>query len=401
MAAEFRLRPRPVEEIRHGWRWCTSRYPTDEQADVRQCLQEPRARVVGGTDARSLRTSRAPDRRRADLAQARELHRERRWCTIASTRSSQTEARWRALEEFGVELEHEVQLLGPSSRQLRAGGVEDLAAAKLAPWRMSRRPLPSGWSRPVVCSQSASASRCRGFSASSPHVRLPSSPFTTWRSSRYRTAIPSCRPGAEDLHGTSLLRIDREIQRRLDKLPHVHLLGYDWKLEQSSHQGERRAWPAAVVRRGDENWLVSAEGRVLRPLERRLRRPQARRLVERTVDLAMWSTWSCGNRRERSGPSPRSVQRPPARRRVCGTYMGDDGTGATAVLDDWFEIRLGSTSDLPLKPRSPVASSRGCGARRRGRVSRRQCPRTAGGRRSLESQVEPETVVAADALTAQ
>ena len=50
----------------------------DEQAHLRKRLQEPRARALGGPDARGLRAQGPSHRRRADLAQARELHRERR-----------------------------------------------------------------------------------------------------------------------------------------------------------------------------------------------------------------------------------------------------------------------------------------------------------------------------------
>ena len=50
----------------------------DEQAHVRERLQESRARALRGPPARGLRPERPPDRRRADLAAARELHRERR-----------------------------------------------------------------------------------------------------------------------------------------------------------------------------------------------------------------------------------------------------------------------------------------------------------------------------------
>ena len=48
-----------------------------------------------------------------DLAEARELHRERRRRTSADAIALMAEARRRAHEQFGVELEHEVELLGP------------------------------------------------------------------------------------------------------------------------------------------------------------------------------------------------------------------------------------------------------------------------------------------------
>ena len=50
---------------------------THEQTDLRERLQEPRARADRGPDARGLRTEGLPDRRSADLSASRELHRER------------------------------------------------------------------------------------------------------------------------------------------------------------------------------------------------------------------------------------------------------------------------------------------------------------------------------------
>ena len=80
---------------------------------------------------------------------------------------------------------------------------------------------------------------------------------------------------------------------------------------------------------------------------------------------------------------------------------GEGGT-ATAVLDDQFEIRLGSTSDLPLK----LAVSRQVLAtlRREGDVAAYldvSVPERPVVGESLESQVEPETIEPQNALTAQ
>ena len=50
----------------------------DEQAHVRERVQEPRPRAGRREDARGLRAEGAPHRRRADLAAPRELHREHR-----------------------------------------------------------------------------------------------------------------------------------------------------------------------------------------------------------------------------------------------------------------------------------------------------------------------------------
>ena len=59
-----------------------------------------------------MRAAGPPDRRRPDLAEARELHRERRWGASSDAVALIAEARRRAREQFGVRLEPEVQLLG-------------------------------------------------------------------------------------------------------------------------------------------------------------------------------------------------------------------------------------------------------------------------------------------------
>jgi cell division septal protein FtsQ len=207
----------------------------------------------------------------------------------------------------------------------------------------------------------------------------------------------------EGLHGTSLLRIDQEeIQRRLDKLPHVHLLAYDRAFPNTLRVEVSVERPVAVVRRGDENWLVSAEGRVLRPLERRLRRPLPVVWLERTVDPHVGSIIRAAEpaRAIRAVAAIRAAA-PGLSPRVWYVKTGEGGT-TTAVLDDRFEIRLGSTSDLPLK----LAVSRRVLAtlRREGDAAAYldvSVPERPVVGESLESQVEPETVASEDALTAQ
>jgi cell division septal protein FtsQ len=205
------------------------------------------------------------------------------------------------------------------------------------------------------------------------------------------------------LQGTSLLRVDQEeIQRRLDKLPHVHLLGYDRAFPNTLRIKVSVERPVAVVRRGDENWLVSAEGRVLRPLERRLRRPLPVVWLERTVDPHVGSIIGAAEpaRAIRTVAAIRAAA-PGLSSHVWYVKTGE-GETATAVLDDRFEIRFGSTSDLPLK----LAVSRRVLAtlRREGDVAAYldvSVPERPVVGESLESQVEPETIEPEDALTAQ
>ncbi len=206
-----------------------------------------------------------------------------------------------------------------------------------------------------------------------------------------------------DLQGTSLLRIDQEaIQLRLDKLPHVHLLGYDRAFPNSLRVRVSVERPVAVVRRGDENWLVSAEGRVLRPLERRLRRPLPVVWLERTVDPQVGAILRAPEpaRAIRTVAAMRAAA-PGLSKRVWYVKMSEDGT-ATAVLHDRFEIRLGKATDLPLK--LEVSRRLLATMRREGDLAAYldiSVPERPVVGESLESQVEPESYPPTDALTSQ
>lgn len=154
----------------------------------------------------------------------------------------------------------------------------------------------------------------------------------------------------EGLEGTSLLQIDQEaIERRLEKLPHVHLLGYDRAFPNGLRVHVSVERPAAVLRRGSDRWLVSAEGRVLRPLDRRLRRPLPVVWLERTVEPEVGSILQAAEpaRAVRAVAEIRAAA-PGLGRRVWYVKVGEAGT-TTAVLDDRFEIRLGSGNELALK----------------------------------------------------
>jgi cell division septal protein FtsQ len=154
----------------------------------------------------------------------------------------------------------------------------------------------------------------------------------------------------EGLEGTSLLKIDQEaIEQRLAKLPHVHLLGYDRAFPNGLRVHVSVERPVAVLRRGGDRWLVSAEGRVLRPLERRLRRPLPVVWLERTVEPEVGSILRAAEpaRAVRAVAEIRAAA-PGLGRRVWYVKVGESGT-TTVVLDDRFEIRLGSGNELALK----------------------------------------------------
>jgi cell division septal protein FtsQ len=151
------------------------------------------------------------------------------------------------------------------------------------------------------------------------------------------------------LEGRSLLKIDEAtIARRLEPLPHVHLLGYDRSFPNSLlvHVSVER--PVAVVRRADENWLVSGEGRVLRRLVRRLRRPLPVVWLTRS-DQPEIGVIIRAPEPARAVAALAAVRAADPRfaRRIWYVTSGDQGL--TMVLRDRFQLRLGDASDLTLK----------------------------------------------------
>ena len=76
-------------------------------------FKNPDHELGAGADARRLRSQGPRRRRSTHLTEARELHRERRTrATASDALALMAEARRRALEQYGVVLEREVELLG-------------------------------------------------------------------------------------------------------------------------------------------------------------------------------------------------------------------------------------------------------------------------------------------------
>jgi cell division septal protein FtsQ len=192
------------------------------------------------------------------------------------------------------------------------------------------------------------------------------------------------------LEGTSLLKLDEDmIAAQLESLPYVHLVGYDRAFPSDLRIRVTVERPVAVLRRADENWLVSEEGRVLRKLERRLRRPLP----------VVWIPAP-------AVPEVGAILRTPGAAGVIATlaeiraadpkfarriwYVSTEDNALTLVLHDRFELRLGSASDLALKiavARRVLAALRSAGTEA-GYADLSVPDRPVVGT-SLDSQVEP------------
>jgi cell division septal protein FtsQ len=149
--------------------------------------------------------------------------------------------------------------------------------------------------------------------------------------------------------GKSLLQVDEAtITRRLERLPHVHLLGYDRSFPADLHVYVSVERPVAVLRKADENWLVSGEGRVLRKLDVRLRRPLPVVWIPRAFEpeVGVIVQVEEPSHAVRALASLRSAA-PTFYGRIW--YVAPAEHGLTLVLRDGFEIRLGNADELALK----------------------------------------------------
>jgi hypothetical protein len=151
------------------------------------------------------------------------------------------------------------------------------------------------------------------------------------------------------LGGTSLLEVDEAaITRRLETLPHVHLLAYDRSFPNRLRVEVSVERPVAVLRRADENWLVSGEGRVLRKLQGRLRRPLPVVWIPRSFEPDVGTVIRAGEpARAVEAVATIHAEAPTFSRRVW--YVTSAEEGLTIVLRDRFELRLGPAADIAVK----------------------------------------------------
>jgi cell division septal protein FtsQ len=220
----------------------------------------------------------------------------------------------------------------------RAGGRATSAALQLLP---SGRSLVVGFSLLATALLLYVGARESGiFSVRS--VEVVSEPAGQTRAVR-RALAP--------LTGTSLLEVNDDlIARRLEGLPQVHLLGYDRSFPATLRVRVSVERPVAVLRRADENWLVSGRGLVLRKLERKLRRPLPVVWVPRAFEPEVGMILGAGEFAHAvSALAEARASLPRFSERIW--YVAPQADGLTIVMRDRVELRLGNDSELTLKLR--------------------------------------------------
>ena len=166
-----------------------------------------------------------------------------------------------------------------------------------------------------------------------------------------RGATPQVREQVREAlapeRGSSLLKIDgNELDRRLAAIPGVRSFTYDRSFPHTLRIRLKREWPALVLRRGSDAYLLSTDGRVLQRLVDYRRSRLPRLYVPRDTRIAVGETTagpilaagtSLGPLR--GAPLPGGVR-----------FVVSNDKNLTFVLGaSRFELRLGDSGDLRLK----------------------------------------------------
>lgn len=149
------------------------------------------------------------------------------------------------------------------------------------------------------------------------------------------------------LVGRSLVGLDGDgLVGELQALPAVRSASYDRAFPHTLVVRVVRERPAAVLRRGAESWLVSARGRVVRPLEQGAHPKLPRIWVPKALPVERGLVVGDAEvRRSVLALRTVSAERLPARIR---TVRGRGGE-LTFVLASGLELRFGEDTELALK----------------------------------------------------
>ena len=157
---------------------------------------------------------------------------------------------------------------------------------------------------------------------------------------------------ANDVHGAlgpvtgrSLVGLEAAtLDARLASLPDVVSASYDRAYPHTLVVYVRAERPLLVLRRASESWLVSARGRVLRPLPRGSRPNLPRVWVSRGVEVEVGAVVADADVR-RAVRTVVALPDGPLERARTIRLAGE----LTVALRNGVEVRLGDTTDLALK----------------------------------------------------
>jgi cell division protein FtsQ len=153
------------------------------------------------------------------------------------------------------------------------------------------------------------------------------------------------RHAVAQLRGTSLLALDGSgLVRRVDALPTVVAAGYDRAFPHTLRIAVVPEQPVAVVRQGAKAWLVSARGRVMRPISRHGARPLPRIWIPKTTPVELGGFLPANH----AAAIARSLALA-ARLPVHIAFAALRRDGLVFRLRSGLELRLGEATDIRLK----------------------------------------------------
>jgi cell division protein FtsQ len=161
-----------------------------------------------------------------------------------------------------------------------------------------------------------------------------------------RTLAAQVRSALDPISGTSLVKLDgNDVIQRVEDLPTVISAGYDRAFPHRLVVTVVPEQPVAVLRQGQDSWLVSARGRVMARLSRGEERKLPRIWVDRgvTIELGALLDGDTG----RISPGLALLRRSRLAGRVA-TARPDEGA-LTLVLRSGVELLLGRPTDVALK----------------------------------------------------
>lgn len=158
------------------------------------------------------------------------------------------------------------------------------------------------------------------------------------------TVAREVRRTLSDVVGETLLSVrPRQIERRVEALPGVAGASVDRAFPRALVVVVRSERAVAVIRQGQDSWLVSARGRIIRELPRGARAELPRLWLSRAVPLSGGGTV----REAETARAVRALGVGGAPSRVRTVRAGRDDL--TYVLASGLELRLGDTAQLRLK----------------------------------------------------
>jgi cell division septal protein FtsQ len=156
----------------------------------------------------------------------------------------------------------------------------------------------------------------------------------------------AARRALEPLEGRNLVALRRsELERRLAPLPGISSFEYDRAFPNTLVVRAVPEVPLAVLRRGDESWLVSRRGRVLRTIPPRTRLDLPRVWVPRRVAVAPGATLAD----DAGGSAVRALALLDAAAADVRARTVRMGGELTYLLRSGLELRLGSIRAAELK----------------------------------------------------